>query len=38
MVRIPFDASANVDGVNDYRDGEPVWVELEGAAPMFRVV
>jgi hypothetical protein len=34
---IPFDASANVDRVDDFREGEPVWVELDGQAPSFRV-
>jgi hypothetical protein len=34
---VPFDAGANVDKVDDYREGEPVLVELEGEAPNFRV-
>lgn len=34
---IAFDASANVDNVDDFRAGEPVLVELEGAAPNFLV-
>jgi hypothetical protein len=35
---VPFDAQANVDGVLDFLVGEPVLVELEGAAPNFQVL
>jgi hypothetical protein len=35
---VPFDASANVDAVDDFHPGEPVLVELDGKAPNFRVL
>lgn len=35
---ISFDASANVDNVADFREGEAVWVDLEGEPPAFRAV
>lgn len=34
---IPFDARANVDNVDDFREGEAVWVELDGSPPAFRI-
>lgn len=34
---IPFDANANIDNVDDFREGEPVLVELEGSAPTFLI-
>src|SRR6185369_16835457 len=33
----PFEASANVDNADDFREGEAVLVELEGSAPTFLV-
>src|SRR6185436_2515859 len=34
---VAFDASANVDNVDDFHEGEPVFVELDGSAPNFLV-